>query len=267
MIGLIISYFLFIAWGSLHVNPNMIQFFGWKGAIFGLPVIFTSFSYQGTIPSVFEYLDRDPKRMKIAIVTGTTIPFIAYIVWDFLIKGIVPIGGEHGLLAAGARGFTAVEPLRYCMQSPAIYVIGNFFAFFALTTSFIGVSLGLIDFLSDGLAIKRTRKNALFLCAFIYIPAFLITVTNPAIFLKALGLGGGFGCVLLLGFLPTLMIWIGRYKEHYPPSTYQLPGGRGVLVLLFVFIVFEIVVSVLSQIRPLATRLALDAKIVNFLAW
>jgi tyrosine-specific transport protein len=246
--GLIISYLLFIAWGSLHVDPIGIQLWGWKGALLGLPVIFTSFSYQGTIPSVFEYLDRDPKKIKVAIVSGTTIPFVAYIVWDFIIKGIVPVEGQQGLLAAAAMGVTAVEPLRHFIQSPAIYGIGNFFAFFALTTSFIGVSLGLIDFLSDGLKIAKTGKNKLYLCVLIYVPAFIITMTNPTIFLKALGLGGGFGCVLLLGFLPALMIWVGRYKERYPASTRQLPGGRAALGILFAFILFEITISVFSQL-------------------
>lgn len=248
MVGLIISYLGFVFFGIQKIDFSMMQLYGWKGAILGLPIIFTSFSYQGTVPSILEYLERDGKKTRFAIISGTTIPFIAYIIWDLIIKGVVPVEGAHGLLAARASGSTAVEPLKFMIQNAKISVLGNFFAFFALTTSFIGVTLGLFDFLKDSLHIKKSELNKVLLALLVYVPPVLIAVTNPSIFLSALGYAGGFGCAILLGFLPTLMVWVGRYKKGYSLDHMLCPGGRTTLVLLFFFVFFEIVVQIAQQI-------------------
>lgn len=246
MIGLVIAYLFFIVLGSSHVNYNLSEGHSWWAALMGLPIIFTSFSYQGTVPSVFEYLGRDPRKMRFAIVIGTSIPFFAYIAWDFIIKGIVPVSGPNGLLAAKAAGLTAVDPLQHFLPGTNVHIIGSFFAFFALTTSLIGVAIGLLDFLADSLKVKKTGLNTFGLCSLIFVPPVFISITNPAIFLKALGFGGGFGCVLLLAFIPTLMVWKGRYILKYPSDTRQLSGGKLMLLFLFLAIGLELVIETIS---------------------
>jgi tyrosine-specific transport protein len=67
----------------------------------------------------------------------------------------------------------------------------------------------------------------------------LFAFTYPYVFLEALGYAGGFGCALLLGLLPILMAWRARYYLGMN-SKPQLPGGRIVLVLLILFVLFEI---------------------------
>jgi tyrosine-specific transport protein len=247
MAGLILSYLGFVVFGVEKIDFSRIQEWGWKGAILGLPVIFTSFSYQGTVPSLLEYLGRDAKKTRFAIIAGTTIPLIAYIIWDIIIKGIVPIEGPHGLLAARELGVTAVEPLKFILQNSKIALIGNFFAFFALTTSFIGVTLGLLDFLADSLKIEQTQLKRGGLALLVYVPPVIIALTNPSIFFHALGYAGGFGCAILLGFLPTLMVWVGRYHKRLPHNNQILPGGKLSLCLLFLFAFFEIGVQIYKQ--------------------
>ncbi len=247
MVGLIGSYLGFVFFGIEKVDFSLMLTWGWEGAILGLPIIFTSFSYQGTIPSILEYLERDGKQTRFAIIAGTTIPFIAYIIWDLIIKGVVPIEGAHGLMAARASGSTAVEPLKFIIKNPKISILGNFFAFFALTTSFIGVTLGLFDFLKDSLYVKKTELNNVLLALLVYVPPVLIALVNPLIFLSALGYAGGFGCAILLGFLPTLMVWVGRYKKGYSLNHQLCPGGKLILGLLFAFILFEITVQLFQQ--------------------
>jgi tyrosine-specific transport protein len=251
MTGLIVSFFTFVSlalpkiYGNTELHPW--RLFNWGQAIFALPIIFTSFSYQGIIPSLLEFFERDPKKVRIAILFGTLIPFITYLLWDYLIKGIIPIEGAHGLLATKEAGISAIAPLSYFLGGSRIYIIGNFFGFFALTTSFIGVSLGLLDFLSDSLQIAKTNLNKLFLCALVYIPTLLITFINPRIFLDALGYAGGFGCALLLGLLPIVMAWVGRYKKGYSHLYIQLPGGKPILAILFLYVIFEITIQVLTN--------------------
>ncbi len=247
MIGLVISYVAFVILGVKYVEFELLQRTHWGPAILALPVIFTSFSYQGIIPSLNTYLGRNPKMVRIAIFVGTAIPFVAYTIWEFLILGIVSPEGEHGLIAAKANGEIAVESLRYVLSDSYIYSIGQFFGSFALTTSFLGVTLGLMDFLADGLQVQKVGWKKIFLCAIIYIPPVIIAIVNPNIFLSALGYAGGVGCGLLLGIFPTLMVWVGRYKKNYPTVNQQLFGGKVMLSLLFLFVIFELIVEGISE--------------------
>ena len=247
MIGLGVSYFVFIFVGFSEVNLSSLSRAHWWPAFMGLPVIFTSFSFQGIIPSLMTYMDRNVKDLRFAIIVGTFIPFLAYVVWEFLILGLVPLEGPQGLLAAKAQGWTAVEPLYFVFKQSSIYLLGQIFAAIALTTSFLGVSLGLLDFLSDGLKLAKVGWKKLFLCSLVYLPPVLIAMINPHIFLTALSYAGGIGCALLLGLLPIVMVWVGRYLKGLDQTDQQVAGGKLVLLLLSSFVVFELCIEVITK--------------------
>ena len=248
MIGLGISFFIFVVLGFGEVKVDFLSRMHWGHSFLALPVIFTSFSYQGIVPSLTTYLDRNPKMVCFAILVGTSLPFLGYILWEYLILGIVPTTGPHGLLQAEALGQTAIDPLRHIFPNSPIYVTGQFFSAFALTTSFLGVTLGLLDFLSDGLRIAKVGWKKIALCGIVYIPPVIVVMINPGIFLKALGYAGGIGCALLLGLLPVLMVWVGRYRKDYSDINRQLPGGKPVLIALLAFIVFELSIEFIKEV-------------------
>jgi tyrosine-specific transport protein len=240
MVALISSYFGFVTFGTSHVNLTFLKKVDFPAVVLALPVIFTSFSYQGILPTLTDYLKRDRKAIRYSIVFGTTIPFMAYIVWDFLIKGIVPL---ESLLVAKDSGFTAVEPLKNYLNSPFVLTLGQSFAFFALATSFLGVTLGLLDFLADGLKVSKKGWGRFWLCVLIYLPTAIVARTYPGIFFMALEYAGGIGCVLLLGLFPILMVWVKRYVKKEGRSHPELFGGQWLLILLIIFILFEIGVT------------------------
>jgi tyrosine-specific transport protein len=243
MMGLIVAYLAFVVRGFEHVKPSLLLRQDWSVSFLSLPVVFTSFSYQGIIPSLTSYLERNVSWIRKAILIGTAIPFLGYVVWEFLILGIVPLEGPQGLLAAKAEGLTAVFPLKNLLISSYIYPIGQAFAFFALTTSFLGVTLGLLDFLADSLKIVKVGLRKLGLCLAVFLPPLAIALSRPGIFLKSLGYAGGIGCALLLGLFPILMVWSGRYVRKLPLSQSQLPGGKVLLFTLICFVIFELCIE------------------------
>lgn len=248
MIGLGLSYLFFVALGWCEVKFHFLKRVQWFPTIMALPVMFTSFSYQGIVPSLTTYMERRPKMIRFAILVGTSLPFLSYIVWEYLILGIVAPDGPHGLLQAEAMGYSAVEPLKYALPKSPIYRIGQSFSFFALTTSFLGVTLGLLDFLADGLQVAKVGWKKVLLALIVYIPPIIIASINPNIFLRALGYAGGIGCALLLGLLPILMVWVGRYYKGYPDIHNQLPGGRILLTLFAIFVVFELTIEFTKEL-------------------
>lgn len=223
MMGLGISYIAFLLIGYRYVNSSFLLERDWLLSFRALPIAFTAFAYQGIVPTLRTYMNRDIKKTRLAILIGSFLPLVAYIIWQWLILGIIPKEGPNGLREALVKGDTAVEPLKYFLQNPYVYVIGQSFAFFALVTSFLGVTLGLKDFLADGLGVKKTPSGRFWLCIVIFIPALIISFIFPGIFLTALSIAGGIGCALLLGLMPILMVFSGRYRLHLK-SHWELPG-------------------------------------------
>ncbi len=239
MLGLGFFFCLFIFLGAPYVTSSLLSHRNWPLSLIGLPIAFTSFAYQGIIPTLFQAMQSDIYRMRRAILIGSFIPLIAYTIWQGLILGIVPIEGEHGLAETLKEGHSAIQPLKYFIASPFIYLVGQYFAFFALVTSFFGVTLGLVDFLADGLKMSKTHLNKLFLCALVFLPPLFVSFLYPHLFLQALDYAGGFGCALLLGLLPILMVWSGRYYLNFQ-AAWKFPGGKVILIVLGAFVLFEL---------------------------
>ncbi len=243
MVGLGASYCAFVVLGAPHVQSNLLHHANWKHLWYALPISFIAFAYQGTVPTLVSYLHRDVKAIRWAIIVGSFVPFIAYVIWQWLILGIVPIEGPYGLLATAQEGQTAVHPLREALNTPLVYLVGQYFAFFALVTSFFGVTLGLVDFLADGTGIKKDWQGKLLLCSIVFIPPFLFASLHPHVFLVALEYAGGFGTALLLGLLPILMVWKGRYVLGLK-AEYTVEGGRPFLLFLTAFVLIELACQV-----------------------
>ncbi|MBA2728368.1 MAG: tyrosine transporter [Parachlamydiaceae bacterium] len=243
MAGLIISFVAFLILGTPFVKKELLAYQDWSKSLLALPIAFASFAYQGIVPTLVEYMGHEARRIRIAVCLGTTATFITYIIWQWLIQGIVPTFAPGGLAETLENGQNAVQPLKNFIDAPAVYVVGQSFAFFALVTSFFGVALGLLDFLADGLTIKKTTLGKLFLCALVFIPPLIIALTHPHVFLSALGYAGGYGCALLLGLFPIVMAWVARYRSDlHPPRL--LPGGKLLLIIMMLFVVCELILEI-----------------------
>lgn len=237
--GVLISYFLFVFVAAKYVNLEYLDYKNWGKAFLAIPILFTAFTYQVIVPTLVTYMKRDFKKVRTAILFGTSIPITVYIIWQILILGIVPVEGPNGLNAAAAAGENAVSPLKYFIQNESVIGIGKAFGFFTLTASYIALALAFVDFLADGLKVKKSGGGKLILCLAVFVPPLLISVANPGIFLSTLGFAGGISCAILFGLYPPLMVWVGRYKKGYTTGQ-QIPGGKIFLSILIFFIVIEL---------------------------
>lgn len=247
LIGVAISYFLFIGVSYHHVNPELLVRTHWSKAWLALPVLFTAFTFQVIIPTLMTYMDRNVKKVRLAIILGSTIPLVVYLIWEFLILGIVPAEGPHGLIAAAQKGWTAVMPLKELVGSPLLFSIGKSFAFFTMTTSYIALALAYFDFLADGLKIKKIGFHKVLLCLGVFLPPTIVGLTYPHVFISALSYAGGFSCAILFGLFPPLMVWVGRYIKKYKHQP-QVPGGKAFLALLIFFVLVELTLEIIQEI-------------------
>ncbi|HEY5234905.1 MAG TPA: aromatic amino acid transport family protein [Rhabdochlamydiaceae bacterium] len=246
MTGVLITYVLFIVLSAGKVDVNLLKFADWSKAWPALPVLFTAFTYQLIIPTLMTYMNRDVKKVRLSIILGSSIPLVVYLIWELLILGIIPV---DALIQAKAKGETAVMPLKELLQNPWVFKIGSWFAFLVLTTSYIALSLAFLDFVADGLKIKKEGIKKVALCMGIFIPPMVVAMLYPDIFIVALEYAGGISCALLFGLLPPVMVWIGRYLKKYEHKNIQLPGGKLVLSALMLFTFVELILQVMNQIH------------------
>lgn len=247
MIGVAVSYFLFIAVSYDHVDTRLLARSDWSKAWLALPVLFTAFTFQVIIPTLMTYMQRDVKKVRLSIILGTSIPLVAYLIWEFLILGIVPAEGPNGLIEGAKKGWNAVMPLKELLQSRIVFAIGKSFAFFTMTTSYIALALAYLDFLADGLKVQKKGLKKVLLCLAVFVPPTIVSMTYPHVFITALNYAGGFSCAILFGLFPPLMVWIGRYikkYDHFP----LIPGGKPFLAILILFVLIELGVEITQEI-------------------
>lgn len=243
--GLGITYAALIILASRSLNFNLLAHSNWGKAWCAVPILFTAFAFQFIIPTLVSYMKRDFKKIKLALILGSAIPFVIYLIWEFTILGIVPIYGSEGLVAAGQLGDTAIEPLMYIAADPALYEIGKYFALFTMSVSFIALSISFLDFLADGLHMQKIGYKKFLLVAAIFGCPMIIALTYPDIFSIALKYAGGLSIAVLFGLLPPLMVWAGRYVKNYPKIPGALSGGRPLLAFLITLTLAEICLDLL----------------------
>jgi tyrosine-specific transport protein len=247
MVGVATCYILFVAVSYKHVQPSLLTHSNWSKAWLALPVLFTAFTFQVIIPTLMTYMDRNVKKVRLAIILGTSIPLIVYLIWELLILGIVPAEGPNGLTEAAKKGWNAIMPLKELIRSPILFTVGKTFAFFTMTTSYIALALAYLDFLADGLKVKKKGIKKVLLCLAVFVPPTLVALTYPHVFITALSYAGGFSCAILFGLFPPIMVWVGRYIKKQTPHP-QVRGGKAFLAMLIVFVLVELVVEVGQQI-------------------
>ncbi|MCB1118873.1 MAG: tyrosine transporter [Chlamydiia bacterium] len=232
--GLAFAYVLLLAYLLPVIEVEQLQFADWGSLYLTIGLVATSFGFHIVIPTLTEYLEGDVQLMRRAIWIGSLIPLGVYLLWETAALGILPLEGSDGILEGFRQGSNGAQMLATFLGHPLFSVFARLFAFFAILTSFLGVTLSLSDFLTDGLKIPHTAKGKLLVCLLTFIPPLIFVLTDARAFLNALDYAGSFGVMLLLGWIPIMMVWSGRYRQNRQ-GAFVTPGGKGALVLAKIF--------------------------------
>lgn len=246
--AMVFAYFGLVSMGLGEVKNQYLLHTKWPGIIAAAPLVLTVFSFQCIVPSLTIYLKRNIKALRIAIIGGTSITLLVYLIWEILVLGTVPLEGQNSLSLALNLGEAATDPYRVAVNNPLVATFAGFFAFFALATSFLGLGLGLFDFLADGLKMKKKGKNKVLLALIIIVPSLFFALTYERAFLVALDTSGGFGDTILNGILPVMMVWVGRYWMNLK-GEFTFPGGKWSLGIVILFYIAVLTLEVFQIVR------------------
>ena len=220
-----------------HINMNLLlnQSYQAKSLFASIPVFLCAFGYHTIIPSLSNYLGQCPKKLKKVIIIGASVPLIFYLLWMFVILTIVPLAGKYGFDSISANNHASLEGLMYnlyhLVQKKWVNIVVNAFSDIAMTTSFLGVTLGLFDFLADHFKRLNTTLGRLQTAALTFIPPLLFACFYPNGFITALRYVAIFVAILEI-ILPALMVWFLRRQPARFKSPYRVWGNNVVLAIV-----------------------------------
>ncbi|WP_062267274.1 aromatic amino acid transport family protein [Endozoicomonas arenosclerae] len=206
----------------------------WWPAIIAIPVIFTSFGFHGSIPSIILYLKSDTRRVGAVFVLGALVPLLVYIFWLYVATGVLSQQSLIQLTESGESAGGLVRELTNAVGGSQLKLFLHVFSDLALLTSFLGVSLGLFDYLASLLQRDNSWLGRLQTASVTFIPPVIFALCYPEGFILALGYASVALAILAI-LLPVLIVTKIRKDKKYPTGSYRAPGGKPGLILCFFF--------------------------------
>ncbi len=199
-------------------------------ALSAIPVIFTSFGFHGSVPSIVNYMNGDMRKLKRIFIIGSFIPLVAYLFWQMATLGSIDSPVFHALLAdhSGLNGL--LQAIRTVVASGHVELAVHLFADFALATSFLGVALGLFDYLADLFGRRNSPAGRLQTGAITFLPPLAFALFYPRGFVMALSYAGVALAVLAL-IVPSLLVM--KSRQQHPDAQWRVAGGTPALWLVF----------------------------------
>lgn len=247
MLALITS-FAVLLFGTTHDAPAFTYSHGLSQYLLpAVSVIFLSFTCHPVFPTICAYFDYNVKTLKKVIVIGCVVPLVFYSIWEAIILGLLPLEGHDGLLALSQAEFPVnamIHSLEVALSRHWLGVVVTWFSFFAMATSYLAVTISLVDFIEDGLVLKSHSRSVAMLATLL--PPLLFAIAYPEGFITALGYAGVFVAVLYC-ILPALMVakqrWLGG-DNAAAEGGFRAPGGwftlAGVCLVSLLIVVVEV---------------------------
>lgn len=215
-----------------------------------LPVALTSFGYHSAVSSMRSYYGEE-KKAQYAILGGTIVALCFYVIWILNVYGNLPRSWFFSSVDQGGDVDALINALAAVSGSDHIAQGLKAFAFAAILSSFIGVGLGIFDFLADFFEFDAGKRGRTATWLLTFIPPLVLSLLFPFGFVVAIGYAGAIATVWTC-IIPAMLAFKSR-SMSVKPQGFVVPGGMSVLILVFAFGVVTAVFHMLSMAGALPT--------------
>ncbi|WP_339449170.1 tryptophan permease [Pseudomonas sp. EA_5y_Pfl2_R50] len=230
----------FLTFGGLfgHVQPatllnlNSADNHYWPYLLVTLPFCLTSFGFHGNVPSLMKHYGKDPRRIRACLVSGTLIALGLYLVWMLCSMGNISRDDFKDIAQRGGNIDVLIGALGSRLNSANIDLLLTFFSNFAVACSFLGVTLGLFDYLADVLGFDDSPFGRLQTAAVTFLPPMFCGFVWPEGFIHAIGFAG-LAATLWAVITPALLAQASRKRFGSP--RYRVWGGTSMIALVLGF--------------------------------
>lgn len=221
-----------ISQGEQHYLPYLLT---------ALPVCLVSFGFHSNVPSLVKYYDRQPKRIARAIIIGTSIALVIYLLWQLAVQGNLPRSQFAPVIEKGGDIAALLSAMQAYIHSDYVSSALNFFAYMAIASSFLGVTLGLFDYLADLFKFDDSILGRTKTTLITFLPPLILSLQFPYGFVIAIGYAG-LAATIWVAIVPALLAKASRKK--YPTQSYTVFGGN----FMIYFILFFGIINIIAQL-------------------
>lgn len=208
-----------------------------------LPFCLASFGYHGNVPSLMKYYGKKPDIIRRCLVAGTLIALILYIVWLTCMMGNIPRPDFIGIARRGGNIDVLVQAVNGVLNSSYVDLFLTLLSNFAVASSFLGVTLGLFDYLADLLGFDDSRTGRFKTALVTFVPPVVAGMIYPDGFIYAIGFAG-LAATVWAAIIPALLARASRKRFNSPH--YRVWGGNPLIILILIFGVSIAVIHISS---------------------
>ena len=209
-----------------------------------LPVCLVSFGFHQNVPSLVKYYERDANRVMKSVFFGTAIALAVYVLWQLAVQGNLPRAEFAPVIEKGGDIAVLLQALGKYIQTDFIALALRFFAYLAIATSFLGVTLGLFDYIADLCKFDDSRSGRTKTALITFLPPLLLSLTFPFGFVLAIGYAG-LAATIWAVIVPALLAKASRRK--FAQSNYLVYGGNFMIYFVILFGLLNIAAQLAMQ--------------------
>lgn len=205
-----------------HINLQNLSSFEGKNLFIPYGVILFAFFGVPAIPELREELKRNEKSMKKAIIIGSTIPIILYIVFAFIV-----VGASSKVTDGAILGLSEV-------LGHKIFLLGIIFGILTMATSFIAVALALKEVYMFDFKLKPFTSSTI-ACIIPLILALIMIFSNiKNAFFRILDIAGSFGVSLSAILIILIYFKAKKYGDRKPEYSINNKFVGIILIVMFI---------------------------------
>lgn len=223
-------------------NPNG-SYWHYLGA--ALPVCLASFGFHGNVSSLYKYFEGNARKVAQALLFGTLIALFTYILWQLAIQGNLPRHAFAPVIAAEGDVGVLIQTLSTFVATSHMSQALSFFSYMAIASSFLGVSLGLFDYLADLFGFDNSLRGRSQTAALTFLPPLIACLLFPTGFTVAIGYVG-LAAAIWTALIPALMLRAAR-RRFGRSTQYSIRGGTFLIIWVFAFGIINILAQLLSR--------------------
>ncbi|QEY25871.1 aromatic amino acid transporter [Neisseria zalophi] len=219
----------------------------WIYTASALPVCLASFGFHGNVSSLLKYFNGNARKVARALQLGTLIALTIYIVWQLAIQGNLPRSSFAPVIEAGGQVSVLIDTLSKYVPTGSMNTVLSFFAYMAIATSFLGVTLGLFDYLADLFKWDDSTAGRTKTAALTFLPPLICCLLFPTGFVTVIGYVG-LAATVWTALIPAMLLFKARKK--FPDNEgYRVYGGLWLIVWVFAFGMINIAAQIFSQLE------------------